>query len=329
MGFGSSFLSFLSNPLYVFGVLISLRVAYYIIRVFKVNGTPCRSTARLDGKNVIITGGNTGIGKETALNLARRGAKIYIACRDMKKAQLALEEIRERTGSRDVYVMKLDLASCKSIREFVTEYRKKEDKLHVLLLNAGVMMTPHKLTAEGFEYQFGINHLGHFLLTHLCLDMLEECAPSRVVVVSSLAHIPGSLDFDDMQWSKRYNPYLSYCRSKLANVMFARELAKRVGERGVTVVSLHPGTVYTEITRDLFTGWFSFLTPLAHVAMFLFTKTPEQGAQTSIHCAVAPEVEGQHGTYWDSCTLTKPAKKALDEEACKKLWDYSVEQLGL
>ena len=260
MGFGSSLLSFLSNPLYVFGTLVFIRVAYYIIRVFKVNGTPCRSPARLDGKTVIITGGNTGIGKETALGLAQRGAKVYIACRNINKGQLALEEIRDQSGNKDIYLMKLDLASCKSIREFVAEYCKKEDKLHVLLLNAGVMMTPNKKTAEGFEYQFGINHLGHFLLTYLLLDMLKECAPSRVVVVASLAHFPGSLDFKDMQWSKRYNPYLSYCRSKLANVMFARELGKRVGESGVTVVSLHPGTVYTEITRDLFTGWLYFLT---------------------------------------------------------------------
>ena len=259
MGFGSALLSFLSNPFYVFGALVSIRIAYYILRVFKVNGTPCRSTARLDGKNVIITGGNTGIGKETALSLAQRGARVYIACRNMDKGQLALEEIKEVSGNKDVYLMKLDLASCKSIREFAAEYRKKEDRLHIMLLNAGVMITPNKKTAEGFEYQFGINHLGHFLLTHLLIDMLKECAPSRVVVVSSLAHIPGSLDFEDMQWSKRYNPYLSYCRSKLANVMFARELSKRVGESGVTVVSLHPGTVYTEITRDLLTGWFSFV----------------------------------------------------------------------
>ncbi len=259
MGFSSSLISYLSNPLYLFGALVSIRVIYYIIRVYLINGPRCKSTVRLDGKNVIITGGNTGIGKETALGLAMRGAKVYIACRDMKKGQLAVDEIRTKSDNQNVFIMKLDLASCESIRQFVNEYQKKEDTLHVLLLNAGVMLTPYIKTAEGFEFQFGINHLGHFYLTHLCLDMLKNSAPSRVVVVASLAYIPGSLDFNDMQWTKRYNPYLSYCRSKLANVMFARELGKRVGEDGVTVVSLHPGTVYTEITRSTFSGWLFFL----------------------------------------------------------------------
>ncbi len=268
MGLTSSLLSFFSNPFYLFGALISVRVAYYFVRVFFVNGPRCRSTDRLDGKNVIITGGNTGIGKETAMGLAVRGARIYIACRDMKKGQLALNEIREKSGNENIFLMKLDLASCESIREFVKEYEKKEDQIHVLLLNAGVMITPYQKTVEGFEFQFGINHLGHFYLTHLCLDLLKSSAPSRVLVVASLAYLPGSLDFSDMQWSKSYNSYLSYCRSKLANVLFARELGKRVGEDGVTVVSLHPGTVYTEITRDLLTGWFSILKVCLSIVCF-------------------------------------------------------------
>lgn len=259
MGFTSSLLTCLFNPLYLFGALVSVGVSYYIVRVFFINGARCRSSARLDGKNVVLTGGNTGIGKETALGLALRGARVYIACRDMKKGQLAVDEIRAKTGNNNIFMMKLDLASCESIRQFVSEYRKKEDSLHVLLLNAGVMMTPNIKTAEGFEFQFGVNHLGHFYLTHLCLDLLKSSAPSRVVVVASLAYIPASLDFDDMQWTKKYNPYLAYCRSKLANVMFARELGKRVAEDKITVVSLHPGTVYSEITRTLFSGWFYFL----------------------------------------------------------------------
>ncbi len=259
MWFTSSLITFFSNPLYLIGALVSVRATYYIFRVFLINGSRCRSTVRLDGKNVVITGGNTGIGKETALGLAMRGAKVYIACRDMKKGQLAVDEICAKSDNKNVFIMKLDLASCESIRQFSREYRKKEDTLHLLILNAGVMLTPYVKTAEGFELQFGVNHLGHFYLTHLCLDLLKRSAPSRVVVVSSLAYIPGSLDFNDMQWVKKYNPYLSYCRSKLANIMFARELGKRVAEDRVTVVSLHPGTVYTEITRSTFSGWFYFL----------------------------------------------------------------------
>lgn len=252
-------LAFITNPVYVIGFIVSVCAFYYILRVLKVNGVPCRSKNRLDGKVVIITGGNTGIGKETAFGLAVRGAKVYIACRDMKKGQLALEDIRKRSGNNEIFIRKLDLASCTSIRAFVQDFLSKEKQLHILILNAGVMFTPYKKTEEGFEFQFGVNHLGHFLLTHLCLDRLKESAPSRVVVVSSLAQFAGTLDFKDMQWNKRYNTYLSYCRSKLANVMFARELAKQVSESGVTVCSLHPGTVYTEITRDFLTGWFYVL----------------------------------------------------------------------
>lgn len=252
-------LSFLTNPLNLIGFVVFLCAFYYLLRVFKVNGDPCRSKARLDGKVVLITGGNTGIGKETALGLASRGTRVYLACRDMKKGQLALDEIRKISGNKEIFLKKLDLASCKSIRAFVKDFLAIEKQLHILILNAGVMFTPYKKTEDGFEFQFGVNHLGHFLLTHLCLDRIKESAPSRIIVVSSLAHFPASVDFNDMQWTKRYNAYLSYCRSKLANVMFARELAKRVSESGVTVCSLHPGTVYTEITRDLLTGWFYLL----------------------------------------------------------------------
>lgn len=261
-------LSLLTNPLYVIGLTVFLGVCYYLLRVLVVNGARCRSKARLDGKVVIITGGNTGIGKETALGLAYRGARVYLACRDMKKGQLALDEIREKSGNNNVFLKKIDLASCKSIRSFVDDFLANEEQLDVLILNAGVMFTPYRKTEEGFEFQFGVNHLGHFLLTHLCLDQLKESAPSRIIVVSSLAHYAGSVDFKDMQWSKRYNSYLSYCRSKLANVMFARELAKRVSESGVTVCSLHPGTVHTEITRDLLTGWLSLIKVSSYISCY-------------------------------------------------------------
>ena len=158
-------------------------------------------------------------------------------------------EVCQRSGSDNVLFRQLDLASCKSIRSFANKILSEEQEINILINNAGVMFVPYMLTEEGFETHFGVNHLGHFLLTNLLLDRIKESAPSRIVTVSSLAHVMGYLDFQDMMWSKRYQSQSAYCRSKLANVMFSRELAKRIAGSGVTVCSLHPGTVYTELTR--------------------------------------------------------------------------------
>ena len=168
-----------------------------------MNGVKCPSNARLVGKTVVITGGNTGIGKMTAKELAARGGKIIIACRDAKKGDAAVEEIVKETANENVFFKRLDLASCASVRRFAEDILRTEPQIDVLLLNAGVMFTPYQVTEDGFEFQFGVNHLGHFLLTHLLLDRLKASAPSRVVVVSSLGHRMGTLDFDDMMWKKR------------------------------------------------------------------------------------------------------------------------------
>lgn len=164
-------------------------------------------------------------------------------------------EVRERSDSDNIVFRQLDLASCKSIRSFATRILDEEHEINILINNAGVMFVPYELTEDGFETHFGVNHLGHFLLTNLLLDRIKESAPSRIITVSSLAHVPGYLDFNDMMWRKRYQSQLAYCRSKLANIMFSRELAKRVEGSGVTVCSLHPGTVYTELTRYYFSGY--------------------------------------------------------------------------
>ena len=176
---------------------------YYLTRVLFINGRACPSKARIDGKTVVITGGNTGIGKLTAQELAARGGRVIIACRDVEKASAAVSEIKAATGNAEVFYRKLDLASTRSIRAFAADLLAEERRLDVLLLNAGVMCTPYLETEDGFEFQFGVNHLGHFLLTRLLLARLKESAPSRVVVVSSLAHQMGRLDFEDMMWSKR------------------------------------------------------------------------------------------------------------------------------
>ena len=194
----------LFNPLYLLGFLALLLILYYIFRVYKVNGVPCHSKQRLDGKTVIITGGNTGIGKEIALDLAKRGGRVIIACRDVTKGENARKEIIENSGNENVILKKLNLASIKSIKEFTNQILSEEPQIHVLICNAGVMFTPYQLTEDGFEMQFGVNHLGHFLLTNLLLDRIKESAPNHVVVIASLAHNVGYLDFNDMMWTKRY-----------------------------------------------------------------------------------------------------------------------------
>lgn len=228
-------------------------------RYYFVFGVSCKSTRRLDGKTAIITGANTGIGKETAIDLARRGARVVVACRDEKRALAALGEIKEKSGSAEVIYKWLDLASLSSVRAFSEEVLQEEEHVHILVNNAGVMFPPYTRTKDGFELQFGVNHLGHFLLTMLLLDRIKDSAPSRIINISSHAHYPGYLDFEDMMWERRYQAQLAYCRSKLANVMFSCELARRLTGSEVTVYSLHPGSIKTELVRHIVVGWKAIL----------------------------------------------------------------------
>nr|KAF6411542.1 retinol dehydrogenase 13 [Rousettus aegyptiacus] len=204
-----------------------------------VSGGACPSKATIQGKTVIVTGANTGIGKQTALELARRGGNIILACRDMEKCEAAAKDIRRETLNHCVNARRLDLASLKSIREFAAKIIEEEERVHVLVNNAAVMRCPHWTTEDGFEIQLGVNHLGHFLLTNLLLDKLKASAPSRIINLSSLAHIAGHIDFDDLNWEKRkYDTKAAYCQSKLAVVLFTKELSRRL--QGVCVASVFP-----------------------------------------------------------------------------------------
>ena len=223
--------------------------------MFFVFGTACKSKEKMNGKTVIITGANTGIGRETALDIAMRGARVIIACRNENKALDALNYIKTGSANDNVVFKQLDLASLSSVRRFASEVLREEERIDVLINNAGVMFTPHLLTENGFEMQFGVNHLGHFLLTMLLLDRIKDTPNSRIVNVSSLAHMPGYLDFNNMMWEKNYSWMLAYCRSKLANIMFTNELACQLEGTGVTVYSLHPGSIRTELVRHILNGW--------------------------------------------------------------------------
>uniref|UniRef100_A0A3P8VWS4 Si:ch211-107o10.3 n=1 Tax=Cynoglossus semilaevis TaxID=244447 RepID=A0A3P8VWS4_CYNSE len=294
-----------------------------------VAGGTCRSKARLDGKTVLITGANTGIGKETALDMAHRGARVILACRDLTRARIAADDIRQKSGNGNVVVKKLDLASLRSVRDFSKDIQESEERLDILINNAGIMRCPKWQTVEGFEMQFGVNHLGHFLLTNSLLDLMKKSTPSRIVVVSSLAHESGEISFDDINLDNDYCPRRSYQQSKLANVLFARELAARLQGTGVTVYSLHPGVIRTELGRYYIPTLPLWKRILVKPLVMLFLKTPWEGAQTTIYCAVDESVANQSGLYYSDCAPKQPAPQALDDAAAKKLWDISASMVGL
>lgn len=215
-------------------------------------GGVCRSRAKLNGKTVIITGANTGIGKETAIDLAKRKAHVVMACRSVKRGQKAAAEVRRASGNSNVEFRHLDLASFLSVRQFVEEVLQDFPQIDILINNAGIMKCPKWKTVDGFEMQFGVNHLGHFLLTNLLLERLKEAPAARIVNVASKGYryIQG-LNFEDLNDEEDYKPDVAYFRSKLANVLFTRALAKRLVGSKVTTNSLHPGVIYTELGRHM------------------------------------------------------------------------------
>jgi len=307
------------------GVFLALTKAY-------MNGPMYNNKADLTNKVVIVTGGNAGIGYETAKALATMNATIIIACRDEKKSIRAVDAIKFATKNSNILFIKLDLSSKHSIRTFVEEFKKRFDRLHILINNAGVAaISPRGLTEDKFELQFGINHLGHFYLTYLLLDTLKASAHARVMNVSSDSHIHANLNFDDLNAEKAYHRYYAYANSKLANVLFTRELQRRYGNQGINAYSLHPGTVRTEIW-DKTLGSFSekvavnvLLMPL----LFIFGKDSVHGAQTTIYCAIAPENELKGGEYYKDCKVGRSTQASKDENTAKRLWEKSMELLGL
>ncbi|XP_051867569.1 retinol dehydrogenase 13-like isoform X2 [Pristis pectinata] len=295
-----------------------------------VTGGNCPSTATVSGKTIIVTGANTGIGKETAQELARRGGRIILACRNMEKCEAAAREIRGETLNHQVYARHLNLASLKSIREFAKKITEEEENINILINNAGIMRCPHWQTEDGFEMQFGVNHLGHFLLTNLLLDKLKNSGNSRIINVSSLAHVVGEIDFNDLNWEKRkYNTKAAYCQSKLANVLFTKELAKRLDGTGVTVNAVHPGVTNTELGRHTGMHKSSFSSTVLGPLFFLLVKSPKLGAQPSVYLSVAEELEGISGKYFDAMKQKDPAPQAVDDETARRLWETSARLVGL
>jgi NAD(P)-dependent dehydrogenase (short-subunit alcohol dehydrogenase family) len=283
--------------------------------------------ADMSGKTVVTTGGNSGIGLETAVALARAGATTVITARDKARGEAAVGDIRARAGSDRVDVVVFDLASLDSVRQGAADLLARCPRIDVLVNNAGLVLGERRETADGFEATFGTNHLGPFLLTELLLDRIKASAPARIVNVASTAHkgARAGLAFDDLQGTRRYSAMNAYSKSKLANIYFTTELARRLEGTGVTVNCLHPGTVVTGFGRDGDTsGVFRF--GLSVIKPFVLNA--EKGARTSVYVASSPDVEGVTGKYFVKCQVRKPSKAARDDAAAARLWSISEQYVA-
>ncbi|CAG2112079.1 unnamed protein product [Medioppia subpectinata] len=278
---------------------------------------------RLDGQVVVITGANAGIGRATAQDLAKRGAKVIIACRSVDKGEEAANELRVLYPGANVVVMELDLSSLASVRRFAQQVSDREAVVDILINNAGIAFIPEAKTVDGFEMQFGTNHLGHFLLTLHLLPLIKKSKLGKVVTVASSGHLVGKINFDNINLlNGAYAPVKAYGQSKLANILFSRELSHRLGaDSTVRTYSLHPGAVNTvrPETRSV-----------ASTFLKLTGLTPEMGAQTTLYCALDPQLDNETGCYYANCRkINKMISTATDDKAAKRLWDYSCVLVGL
>jgi NAD(P)-dependent dehydrogenase (short-subunit alcohol dehydrogenase family) len=276
------------------------------------------------GKVCLVTGATNGIGLVTARELAARGATVVLVGRDPAKTAAAVEQIKSQTGNQQVESLLADLSSQKQIRDLAQRFRQRHGRLDVLVNNAGGIWMNRQETVDGLEMTFAVNHLAYFLLTQELLDLLKASAPARVVNVSSRAHTRATLDFDDLMGQKSYGGWGAYCRSKLMNLLFTYELARRLSGTGVTVNALHPGVVATGFA--LHNGWRGFL---LRMASRVLAVSPEKGARTVVYLAAAPEVAGVSGAYFVKETPAESSSASRDEDSARRLWQISLERTGL
>ena len=278
----------------------------------------------LRGRVVILTGATNGIGRATALALGRMGATLGIVARDRARGEETVAEIRAQTGATADLLL-ADLSSQASIRELAATILARYPRIDVLVNNAGIVNLKREETADGIESTFAVNHLAYFLLTNLLLDRLKASAPARIVNVASDVHkYVGGIRWDDLGWAQGYQVMRVYGQSKLANILFTRELARRLAGTGVTVNAVHPGAVSTGLGKQ--NGvWAAALIKV----LGLFFRTPEQGAATSIHLAASPAVDGVSGRYFVDAKEARPSRAAEDDAAARRLWDLSSQMTGL
>lgn len=268
---------------------------------------------------MLVTGANSGMGRATAASLADTGARVVMLCRDKIRGEEALKEVLKQNGERRLELMLCDLGDMKDIRRFTQEFRSKYGRLDILINNAGVITLDRRETKDGLELQFGVNHIGHFLLTARLLDIIPRHSGSRIVVVGSGAHKIGKIHLEDINLTRGYNVMSAYGQAKLANLLFTRELARRLKDTGITVNCAHPGAVATSMGVDRNTGFGKSLMGLAKP----FFQTPEQGARTALFLALDPSVEEVSGEYFYKCKIAGSSKASKDERLARELFELS------
>ncbi|CAH1802574.1 unnamed protein product [Owenia fusiformis] len=299
----------------IVGLLLVPILTILILRYSIKRTTFCKSTRRLTGKTILITGGNCGIGREVALDLAKRGGRVIIACRNKERGRAAVEQIKLATNNQDVFFRILDLASLSSIRDFARDFNQEEARLDILINNAAYL-GPKDVTADNFERTMGVNYIGHFLLFNLLLDKLKHSAPCRVVNVLSDSYGIGHIDTDDLNGSfVKYDSYSMYGTSKLAILLFTMEADKSFKDEGITSYAVHPGATNTSLLRN-WPGVFG--TVLRLVAMILF-RSPVEGAQSIINTAVIGGIEEFSGKLFYDCKVIE-----LDHKCSKQLYKASM-----
>lgn len=300
--------------------LVWLILACILIKTYnKITNGKCYSDNVMSGKVVIVTGGNSGIGYATALELARRGAKVILGCRDEKRGQKAADSIIKKSKNRSIRYMHLDLSSFASVRKFVEDFKSSEDKLDILINNAGASGVHRDKTEDGLIRDMQVNHFGPFLLTILLTPLLKKSAPSRVIIVTSTLHRFGSIS----DLNSPHSFIRTYCDSKLCNILFSNELARRLEDTGVVVNSLHPGHVNTSFYKA------TILEKLRSMVLYTFFKNPVEGAQTTLFLAISDDCDQVTGEYFVDCKEGYMGMKAQDEYLAEKLWKASEKMVGL
>ncbi|XP_045494401.1 retinol dehydrogenase 13-like [Colias croceus] len=277
----------------------------------------CHSSAHMVGKVVIITGGNSGIGFETAKNLAERGARVIIACRSIRRGTAAKDEIIKATGNTEVVYRHLDLASLRSVRDFCEKIYKTESRLDVLINNAGAGGLGNYKTEDGIHIGMQVNYFGPFLLTCLLLPLLKASAPSRIINLSSLTHKYAEMDFENLNMEKYWSDYLVYANSKLYLNLMALELSRRLKGSGVTANALHPGVCATNLFRNINS---KIIRGIIKIGLDFVYQSPWEAAQTSIYLAVSPDVKDVSGCYFSDCRKKIPSRLSQDADIAKRLW---------
>ncbi|MFW9947436.1 MAG: SDR family oxidoreductase [Candidatus Odinarchaeota archaeon] len=275
-------------------------------------------------KLCVITGANAGIGKETAIQLAAKGYHIIMICRNREKAEIAQNEIKEKSANERIDLLIADLASLKSVGNVAKAFKQKYEYLHVLINNAGIFNRKRMVTENGYESTFAVDYLAHFLLTNSLLDIIKKSAPSRIINVSSNIHLYFKINFDDLMSEKKYSSQKAYANAKFALVLFTYELARRLDGTGVTVNALHPGHAKTKMitpTKKSSKIFQHLISPLI--------KSPEEAARTSVYLASSPEVEGITGKYYKKCKPVKSHKLTYDESLQTKLWRISEKLVNI